>query len=72
MMRVQRLGVWLHSTWIRFKTEERGAQTLEWLALALLILAILGTAAGLSGGEFSKALKEKFLSMVNKIDSKQP
>lgn len=49
---------------------QRGAQTLEWLALALLVLAILGGAASLAKDtSFGKTLQEKFMGMVNKIDS---
>lgn len=54
--------------WIRFKYEELGAQTLEWLALALLILGILGAGASMTNdGKFLEALKQKFLDMVGKI-----
>lgn len=55
-------------TWIRLKDEERGAQTLEWLALALLILAILGGTAAASGSlGIANELRQKFLDMINKI-----
>ena len=56
--------------WLWFKTDERGAQTLEWLALALLILAILGTATSLGGsGGFGETLKSKFIGLVNQINT---
>lgn len=70
MTGMRKLAVRLQVGLYRVLRGQRGAQTLEWLALALLILAILGTAAGLSDGEFARALKEKFVSMVGKIDSK--
>ena len=55
--------------WIRLKHEELGAQTLEWLALALLILGILGAGSvAVNDGAFLTALKEKFLSMVGNIN----
>jgi Flp pilus assembly pilin Flp len=68
MTGIRKLVVRAYVAWQRFKAEERGAQTLEWLALALLLLAILGTAASLSGEGFGQALKNKFLGLVNKID----
>lgn len=70
MMKIQEFAIRMHVAWERFKAEERGAQTLEWLALALLILAILGAASSLGGGGFSTALKEKFIGMVNNINPK--
>jgi len=64
----ERMQVSLIGAWIRLKEEERGAQTLEWLALALLILAILGGAATLTNGtSFGEALRAKFVEMVGKI-----
>lgn len=71
MEKIQDTAVRMHLAWMRFKTDERGAQTLEWLALALLILGILGSVTALNGeSAFTTALKEKFTSMVNKIDTK--
>lgn len=71
MEKIQETAVRMHLAWLRFKTDERGAQTLEWLALALLILGILGAVSQLDGeSAFTKALRDKFTSMVNKIDTK--
>jgi hypothetical protein len=54
--------------WRRLRYEELGAQTLEWLALALLILGILGAGTAMvNDGAFLTALKNKFLQMVGKI-----
>jgi hypothetical protein len=65
----QKLKASVTRIWIRLKYEELGAQTLEWLALALLILGILGAgSAVVNDGAFLKALKEKFLDMVNNIN----
>jgi Flp pilus assembly pilin Flp len=69
MKRIRDAAIRVHLSWLRFRTDERGAQTLEWLALALLVLAIIGTVSATAGdGEFGKALREKFLGLVNKID----
>lgn len=68
MMSIRKIAVRAHVAWHQFKADERGAQTLEWLALALLLLAILGTATSLTGNGFGEALKEKFLGLVGKID----
>lgn len=54
--------------WIRLKHEELGAQTLEWLALALLILGLLAVAApAVTGVNVADALKAKFIELIDKI-----
>jgi hypothetical protein len=69
MTKLTSLATRMQVGWHWFRTDERGAQTLEWLALALLLLAILGTAAStLSANGFGEALKSKFIGLVNKID----
>lgn len=54
--------------WIYLKGQ-RGAQTLEYLGLAILILGILMAAQGLDDGSFSKTLKGKFEEMVKNINT---
>lgn len=54
--------------WLRLKHEQEGAQTLEYLALALLIVSILGGATALGGDTaFGNSLKSKFVDMLDKI-----
>lgn len=65
---LERMKMAATRVWIRLKYEEKGAQTLEWLALALLILAILGgTAAASSNLGIADTLRQKFVDMINKI-----
>lgn len=53
-------------TWVYLKGQ-RGAQTLEYLGLAILLLGILMAAKGLDNGSFSTTLKGKFEQMVENI-----
>lgn len=69
MEMARKVAVGMRVALYRLWHEERGAQTLEWLALALLILAILGTVTAAAGqNSFGEALRAKFLSLVEKID----
>ncbi len=64
----QKLRARLSDAWFRLKYEELGAQTLEWLALALLILAILGGLTAVTADtNFADILRQKFIDMVGKM-----
>jgi|GEM_PF-2095282 len=54
--------------WLYLKGQ-RGAQTLEYLGLAILILAILAVASGLTDqNTFGEKLRGKFIEMVDNIN----
>ncbi|MBY6278046.1 MULTISPECIES: hypothetical protein [Symbiobacterium] len=59
----------LFQGWSRLVQEERGAQTLEYLALALLIVAILGVSASFAqgGSGVGDALADWFKAAIEKL-----
>lgn len=57
----------VNSVYLNYVNNERGAQALEWVALGLVVLAIMGViAAGISGDtSLGKAIISKLSEMVS-------
>ncbi|MDQ0157128.1 hypothetical protein [Robertmurraya andreesenii] len=56
----------MNETYIRYVNNEKGAQALEWVALGLVVLAIMGViAAGLQGDtSLGKSIIKKLKDMI--------
>lgn len=56
----------MNSVYARYVNNERGAQALEWVALGLVVLAIMGViAAGINGDtSLGKAIIDKLKGMI--------
>jgi len=64
----ERVKKGLYRAWTRLVHEERGAQTLEYLALGLLILAVLAVGSSFARqGEVGEALVDYFKKAIEKL-----
>lgn len=54
----------------RYVKNERGAQALEWIALGMLVLAIMGAIATAMDGDTSigNAVKNQLINMINSLN----
>jgi hypothetical protein len=63
--------MWLkaNATYSRYVNNERGAQALEWVALGLVVLAVMGAIASGVGDNttIGKTIVSKLEQMINKI-----
>ncbi|HLU21212.1 MAG TPA: hypothetical protein VKZ77_01880 [Bacillaceae bacterium] len=55
--------------WNRYVGNERGAQALEWIALGMLVLAIMGAIAATMEGDsqMGTAVKNQITKMINSL-----
>ncbi|MGM7703771.1 hypothetical protein ACSVDE_18850 [Pseudalkalibacillus sp. Hm43] len=66
---MKKMYVKMTSALNKYVKNERGAQALEWVALGLVVLAIMGAiASSLQGGgatDIANAIKEKIAQMIS-------
>lgn len=68
-MMLTKCYVSVKAKWDRYIRNERGAQALEWIALGMLVLAIMGAIAATMEGDTSmgQAVKSQLAKMINSL-----